>query len=318
MIYAGIDLGGTTIKGALVTDAGEIICEKSIPTRGERPNREVVQDMANLVLELVASQNMDIHDIESVGIGSPGAIHPIEGKVMFAANFADFVNVPMVDIMKETIPVPVYLENDANVAALGEAMFGAGGGSRNAITITLGTGLGGGIIIDGKIFSGAFFGGGEMGHQVIVADGLPCTCGRKGCWEVYSSATALIRMGREKAVQHPESKIYDQVDGDLRQLNAKHVFDAADAGDEYAKEAIQEYAHYLAVGLGNTINVFQPEYLIIGGGPSAQGDKLLNPVKKELKKEIFGGVTKTQVVIAKLGNHAGVIGAAMLGKTREV
>ncbi|MCI8632240.1 MAG: ROK family protein [Lachnospiraceae bacterium] len=317
MIYAGIDLGGTTIKGALVTEAGEILCEKSIPTGGERPQREVVQDMANLVLELVEAQGMNIQDIASVGIGSPGAIDPVEGKVMFAANFADFRDVPMVSIMKETLPVPVYLENDANVAALGEAMFGAGNGSANAITITLGTGLGGGIIIDGKIFSGAFYGGGEMGHQVIVADGLPCTCGRKGCWEVYSAATALIRMGREKCVQHPDSKMYEQVKGDLRELNAKHVFDAADAGDVYAKEAIQEYAHYLAIGLGNTINVFQPEYLIIGGGPSAQGDKLLNPVKEELKKEVFGGVTKTQVVIAKLGNKAGVIGAAMLGKTRE-
>lgn len=317
MIYAGIDLGGTTIKAALVTEKGEILCEKSIPTGGERPQREVVQDMANLVLELVEKQGLDIHEIHSVGIGSPGAIDPIEGKVMFAANFADFRDVPMVSIMEETIPVPVYLENDANVAALGEAMFGAGHGSQNAIAITLGTGLGGGIIIDGKIFSGAFYGGGEMGHQVIVADGIPCTCGRKGCWEVYSAATALIRMGKERAVKHPDSKMWDEVDGDLRKLNAKNVFDAADAGDTYAQDAIQEYAHYLAIGLGNTINVFQPEYLIIGGGPSAQGDKLLNPVKEELKGELFGGVTKTQVVIAKLGNKAGVIGAAMLGKIRE-
>lgn len=316
MIYAGIDLGGTTIKAALVTEKGEILCEKSIPTGGERPQREVVQDMANLVLELVEKQGLDIHDIESVGIGSPGAIDPIEGKVMFAANFADFKDVPMVSIMEETIPVPVYLENDANVAALGEAMFGAGHGSQNAIAITLGTGLGGGIIIDGKIFSGAFYGGGEMGHQVLVADGIPCTCGRKGCWEVYSSATALIRMGKERAVKHPDSIMWDEVEGDLRKLNAKNVFDAADKGDAYAQDAIQEYARYLAIGLGNTINVFQPEYLIIGGGPSAQGDKLLNPVKEYLKNELFGGVTKTQVVIAKLGNKAGVIGAAMLGKTR--
>ena len=317
MIYAGIDLGGTTIKAALVTEKGEIICEKSIPTGAERPQREVVQDMANLVLELVAGQGLDIHDIESVGIGSPGAIDPVEGKVMYAANFADFRNVPVVSIMEETIPVPVYLENDANVAALGEAVFGAGCGSKNCVAITLGTGLGGGIIIDGKIFSGAFFGGGEMGHQVIVADGLPCTCGRKGCWEAYSAATALIRMGRERAVKNIGSKMWEEVNGDLRNLNAKNVFDAAQAGDVPAQEAIAEYAHYLAIGLGNTINVFQPEYLIIGGGPSAQGDNLLNPIKAEMNKELFGGSSKTQVVMAKLGNRAGVIGAAMLGKTRE-
>lgn len=313
MIYAGIDLGGTTIKGALVTEEGKILREKNIPTGGERPHREVVKDMAQLVYDLVEEQGITINDIESVGIGSPGAIDPVAGKVMFAANFADFRDVPMVDIMKETIPVPVYLENDANIAALGEALFGAGNGSRNAVAITLGTGLGGGIIIDGKIFSGAFFGGGEMGHQVIVADGLPCTCGRKGCWEAYSAATALIRMGKERAVANPASMINKLVDGDLNKLDAKMVFDASNAGDPSAQDAIQEYAHYLAIGLGNTINVFQPEYLIIGGGPSAQGDKLLNPVMEELKKEIFGGVTKTKVVIAELGNRAGVIGAAMLG-----
>lgn len=313
MIYAGIDLGGTTIKGALVNEQGEILCEKSIPTGGERPHREVVLDMANLIIELAKTQGVELSEIHSVGVGSPGSIDPVAGKVMFAANFADFRDVPMVSIMQEKLPLPVYLENDANVAALGEAMFGAGEGSKNSVMITLGTGLGGGIIIDGKIFSGAYFGGGEMGHQVIVADGRRCTCGRKGCWEVYSAATALIRMGAERAQNNPLSKL-NQMKESLEMLNAKDVFDAADLGDADAKDAIQEYAHYLAIGLGNTINVFQPEFLIIGGGPSAQGDKLLEPIRDQLKYEVFGGTTKTKVVIAKLGNRAGVIGAAMLGK----
>lgn len=316
MIYGGIDLGGTTIKAALVNEKGEILCQKSIPTGGERPHREVVMDMADLLIEIIESQGLKLEDIASVGIGSPGAINPETGRVMFAANFADFRDVPMVELMKEKLPMPVYLENDANVAALGEALYGAGEGSKNCIAITLGTGLGGGIIIDGKIFSGAFYGGGEMGHQVIVADGYPCTCGRKGCWEAYSAATALIRMGRENAEKHPASLMNRFHDGDLSQLNAKDVFDASDAGDANATAAIYEYAHYLAIGLGNTINVFQPEYLIVGGGPSAQGDKLLNPIKEELKKEVFGGTTKTKVVIAKLGNTAGVIGAAMLHRAR--
>ena len=314
MIYAGIDLGGTTIKAALISENGEILCKKSIPTGAERPHREIVEDMANLITGLVEEQGYTFDDVHSVGVGVPGAIDPVNGVCYFSANFADFRDVHITDIMKETIPVPIYIENDANVAGLGEAMFGAGNGAKNCITITLGTGLGGGIIIDGKIFSGAFFGGGEMGHQVIVVDGLLCNCGRKGCWEVYSSATGLIRMGKKRAIDHPNSKLNLMEDGKINQLNAKDIFDAANEGDPYAQDAIEEYARYLAIDLGNTINVFQPEYIIIGGGPSAQRDKLLNPVMKYLRSEVYGGQTRTQVVIAKLGNDAGVVGAAMLGK----
>ena len=312
MINIGIDLGGTTIKAALVTDEGKILHQRSIPTGAERPHREVVLDMADLALDLVKEAGLTMDDIHSVGIGSPGAIDPAAGRVYFSSNFADFRNVPMVEIMKEKIPVPVYLENDANVAALGESVFGAGNGSKNSITITLGTGLGGGIIINGKIFSGAYFGGGEMGHQVIVADGIQCNCGRKGCWEVYSAATALIRMGRERAAANPASAMNKMHEGNLSLLNAKDVFDASEDGDTYAKDAIKEYAHYLAIGLGNTINVFQPEYLIIGGGPSAQKEKLLDPVMEELKGELYGGQTRSKIVIAELGNNAGVIGASLL------
>lgn len=317
MIYAGIDLGGTTIKAALVNEKGEILISRSIPTKAERPYQEIAADMADLVLDLIKDRGLELGDVHSVGIGSPGAIDPVNGEIIFAANFADFHHVPMAALIRERIDLPVYLKNDANVAALGEAMFGAGEGSRNSILITLGTGLGGGIIINGKIFSGYYMGGGELGHIVIKADGFQCTCGRKGCWEVYSAATALIRMGRERAQQHPECRLNRLYDGDLSKLNAKDVFDAANGGDVFAIDAVEEYSHYLAIGIGNVINIFQPEYVIIGGGPSAQGDKLLDPVKRQLKREVFGGDTKTKVVIAKLGNSAGVIGAAMLGVINE-
>jgi glucokinase len=311
MIYAGIDLGGTTIKGALVNEKGQILRAKSIPTGGERPHREVVLDMAHLVEALAKEQGIDPAEIESIGIGSPGSIDPIGGRILFAGNFADFRNVPMVSIMQEVLPqAKIYLENDANVAALGESMFGAGRGSKNVVMITIGTGLGGGVIINGKIFSGAYYGGAELGHQVIVVDGEACTCGRKGCWEAYSSATALIRMAKEAAALHTESVMNAKIDT----LNAKDVFDAEANGDTAAKEALQKYYRYLAIGLANTINVFQPEYLIIGGGPSAQGDKLLQPVMEELRQEIFGGNLVTKVVIAEMGNDAGVVGAAMLGR----
>ncbi len=310
MIYAGIDLGGTTIKGALVNEEGKILRAKSIPTGGERPHREVVTDMARVVAELAAEEGITLDQIESVGVGSPGAIDPVGGRILFAGNFADFRNVPMVAIMQETLPgMRIYLENDANVAALGEAKFGAGRGSKNVVMLTLGTGLGGGVIIDGKIFSGAYYGGGELGHQVIVVDGEPCTCGRKGCWERYSAATGLIRMGREAAAEDPASLMNEKGD----QLNAKDIFDCIEQGDKAAADALRKYARYLAIGMANTINVFQPEYLIVGGGPSAQGDKLLNPVLEELRGEVFGGNLVTKVVIAEMGNNAGVVGAAMLG-----
>ena len=311
MIYAGIDLGGTTIKGALVNEEGKILRAKSVPTRGERPHREVVKDMADLIVELAKEEGLAPEEIKTVGIGSPGSIDPIGGRIIFAGNFADFRNVPMVAIMQETLPnTRIFLENDANVAALGESLFGAGRGSRNVVMITIGTGLGGGIIIDGKIFSGAFYGGAEMGHQVIVADGVPCTCGRKGCWEAYSSATALIRMAHEEAALHTDSLIHKRGD----ELNAKDVFDFAESGDAAAQKALQKYYRYLILGLANTINVFQPEYLILGGGPSAQGDKLLNPVVEGVKSEVFASNLVTKIVIAELGNDAGVIGAAMLGR----
>lgn len=312
MIYAGIDLGGTSIKGALVDSNGKILAQKSIPTGGERKNRYVVEDMAQLVLDLLESEHLTQDDIKSVGIGSPGSIDEEKGEVVFAGNFADFKHVPMVSIMKERIKVPVYLNNDANVAALGESMFGAGHGSKNAVLITLGTGLGGGVIIDGKIFSGYYYGGAELGHQVIVAHGVQCTCGRHGCWEAYSSATGLIRMARTRAFLHPES-LLNRMEDNLANLNAKDVFDAADAGDVFAQDACEEYYDYLAIGIGNTINVFQPEYVIIGGGPSARREKLIEPLKKRLINEVFGHTMNTELVIASLGNSAGVIGAAMLG-----
>ena len=174
--------------------------------------------------------------------------------------------------------------------------------------------LGGGVIIDGKIFSGAFYGGAELGHQVIVVDGEPCTCGRKGCWEAYSSATALIRMGREAALANPDSLLHSIAGEGLAKMEAKTVFDAAQAGDEVAQRVLDEYLKYLAAGITNTINVFQPEVLIVGGGVSAQGEKLMEPLRELVRREVFGGqADKTQLRAATLGNDAGVIGAAMLG-----
>lgn len=309
MLFAGIDLGGTTIKGALVNEEGVIVRSKSIPTGGERPHREVVLDMANLIAELAKEEGVSLSEVARVGIGSPGTINPEKGMVVYANNFADFKNVPVRDIMQEVLPgMPVFMENDANVAALGENLFGAGKGRKNTVMITIGTGLGSGIIINGKIFSGAFYGGGEMGHMVLVADGKPCTCGRKGCWEAYSSATGMVKMAKEAIARHPESLMAARGD----ELNAWDIRKAEQAGDEAAIETLGEYYHYMGIGLVNVINIFQPEAIILGGGPSADGDLLLNPLREEVLRGVYGGHTNTELLIATLGNKAGIIGAAFL------
>ena len=310
MVYAGIDLGGTTIKAALVSEDGRILRKRSIPTGAERPHREIVLDMARLVVSLAEEEGIGLHEIGRVGIGSPGSVDVENAVLVRAYNFADFDHVPMREIMHEVLPedIPVYLDNDANVAALGESLFGAGRGSGNVVMITIGTGLGGGIIINGRIFSGFHIGGGEMGHHVIVADGVPCTCGRRGCWEAYSSATGMIRMAHEACRRHPESVLCERGE----ELNALDISLAQLAGDEAACETMREYVHYMGIGLTNMLNIFQPEYLIIGGGPSADGDRLLLPLIEEIKKGIFGGTLMTKVVIAELGNNAGMIGAAFL------
>ena len=315
MIYAGIDLGGTTIKGALVDENGQILIQKAIPTGGERAKEEIVKDMANLILNLMSEYGCDPEEVEAVGVGSPGSIDPVNGIVVEANNFADFRNVPVREIMQEILDKPVYVDNDANVAALGESMFGAGEGNKNCVLCTLGTGLGGGVVIDGKIFSGAYYGGTELGHTVIVADGEQCTCGRKGCWEAYSSATAIIRDARRAAEKDPDSLLHKLANGDLNNLDAKMVFDAADAGDASAIRVKEDYIKYLGLGITNMINIFQPEVMMIGGGVCAQGEKLLAPLRKILDREVFAGMFyKIKFRTATLGNDAGVVGAAMLGK----
>ncbi len=317
MINAGIDLGGTSIKGALVNEKGEILFSKAVPTGADRPKEEIVEDMGKLVLAMIREAGLEPEAVKSVGIGSPGTIDPENGRVIVAANFADFVDVPIRGILEAMLKKPVYVDNDANVAALGESRFGAGEGRSNCVLITLGTGLGGGIIIDGRIFSGAFYGGAELGHQVIVVNGQPCTCGRRGCWEAYSSATALIRMGREAAKENPDSLLNRLTGGDLSKMDAKMVFDAADQEDGAAMEVKEVYIQYLAQGVANTINVFQPEVMIIGGGVSAQGEKLIAPLRRIVDQEVFGGPAQARKVLiraAKLGNDAGVIGAALLGE----
>ncbi len=317
MYYLGVDLGGTTIKVGLVDENYKIIHSISGPTNRERSSEEVLKDMAMLCIEVMKKQGITEKDIHSIGIGSPGIASPEDGVILSASNL-NFDHVNVRDEIKKYIDTDVYVENDANAAALGEFICGAAKGEKNVVVVTLGTGVGGGLITDGKIIRGNFFGAGEIGHQVIqVVDGLPCGCGRKGCWEQYASATALIRQAREKVVNNPESLIAKNVkDNNLDNINAKLVFDSAKDGDKVANEVLDQYFKYIACGVTNMINILEPSMVVLGGGMSAQKTYLTDPVTKYVQDEMYGGLSlKTKITSAILGNDAGIIGAAFIGTT---
>ena len=264
MYRIGIDLGGTNIVAGVVDRNYNIIAKAKRKTRVPRPADEIIRDMAQASLEAVESAGLSIDDIELVGVGSPGTCNPDTGIIEYANNMG-FENLPMRDNLGAILKKDVYIENDANAAALGEALAGAAKGAQSCVCITLGTGVGGGIIIDGRIYGGFNFAGAELGHTVIVVDGYPCTCGRNGCWESYASATGLIRQTREAMRNNPGSAMWE-VAGSLDNVDGRTAFDAMRKGDPAAKEVVDNYIKYVACGLTNVVNIFQPEILCIGGG----------------------------------------------------
>lgn len=312
--YVGIDLGGTNIVAGVVDENYNIIAKASTKTNCPRPEKEIADDMAKMALKAVENANLTIDQIEWVGIGTPGIANSSTGIIEYSNNLG-FKNTPMVKYIQETIDKPVFIENDANAAAYGEYVAGAAKGAKNAVCITLGTGVGGGIIVDGKIYAGSNFAGAEIGHTVIEVDGAQCSCGRKGCFEAYSSATGLIRMTKEAIAEHPDC-IMAKMAEEKGKVTARTSFDSMRAGDEYAKEVVDKYIKYLAAGITNTINIFQPDVLCVGGGVCNEGDPLLLPMKAIVKEEVYtrNSEKNTEIVIAKLGNDAGIIGAAFLGK----
>lgn len=315
--YVGIDLGGTNIVAGVVDENYKIIAKASTKTNCPRPEKEIADDMAKMALQAVKNANLTIDDIEWVGVGTPGIANSATGIIEYSNNLG-FKNTPMVKYIQETIDKPVFIENDANAAAYGEYVAGAAKGAKNAVCITLGTGVGGGIIIDGKIYSGSNFAGAEIGHTVIEVDGPQCSCGRKGCFEVFSSATGLIRMSKEAMAAFPESTMNKMAEENGK-VTARTSFDAMRAGDKAAKDVVDKYIKYLAAGITNTINIFQPDVLCIGGGVCNEGDPLLLPVKALVKDEVYtrNSEKNAEIVIAKLGNDAGIIGAAFLGRANS-
>lgn len=318
--YVGIDLGGTNIVAGVVDGDYNIIAKASTKTNCPRPEKEIAEDMAKMAVQAVENAKLTMDDIEWIGIGTPGIANSATGIVERANNLG-FINTPLVKYVKEFIgrnDTPVYIENDANAAAYGEYVAGAAKGAKNAVCITLGTGVGAGIVIDGKIYAGSNFAGAEIGHTVIEVGGAPCTCGRKGCFEAYSSATGLIRMTKESMAENPDS-IMNKMAEERGKVTARTSFDCMRAGDKYAKAVVDKYIKYLAAGITNTINTFQPDILCIGGGVCNEGDPLLLPLKELVAKEVYtkNSAKNTEIVIAKLGNDAGIIGAAFLGLSHK-
>ena len=314
MYRLGIDLGGTNIVAGVVDENFNIVATAKRKTNCPRPAEEIVNDMAEISLEAIAKAGIKVEDIESAGVGSPGSINPTDGVVVYSNNLG-FFNLPLSKLLKEKTGIDFYLDNDANAAAYGELIAGAGKGVNNFVMITLGTGVGGGAIIDGKMLTGSNYAGGELGHTVIDINGQMCSCGRQGCFEAYASATALIRQTKQAMVKYPSSVMWDIVKGNIDAVNGLTAFDAMRKGDEAGKAVVDKYVYYLSVGIANMINIFQPEILCIGGGVSKEGDNIIVPLQKIVDGENYARLMEKKAVIkaAELGNDAGIIGAAYLG-----
>ncbi|MBQ6420628.1 MAG: ROK family protein [Clostridia bacterium] len=314
MYRIGVDLGGTNIVVGVINENNQIIAKASRRTNAPRAAEGIFDDIAAAISDAMATASITKEDVISVGVGTPGSVNK-EAELIEFANNLGFDNVPAYRMLRERTGFEkVYFDNDANCAALGEAVAGCGRGVKDFVMITLGTGVGSGIIANGKLVTGVNYAAGEMGHTVIEFGGVQCNCGRRGCWEQYSSATAVVRQTKDAMRLHPDSLMWDLVNNDFSAVTGRTAFDAARKGDAAAQAVVDKYEAYLACGISNIVNIFQPDMLAVGGGIGNEKEYLLAPVRKILYSERYSIHAKkqTQLVAATLGNDAGVIGAALL------
>jgi ROK family protein len=309
--YAGIDLGGTNTKIGLVDEDGNIIFTTIVKTDSMEGFEKTIQRLSKILLQQVKSFDLNFDDVQSVGVGVPGPV--LNSRVVkFWANFPWKNGVDLALEFEKNLGKPVKADNDVNVITLGEMWKGSAQGYKNVLGLAIGTGIGGGIIVDGKLVSGENGAGGEVGHIKVERDGKLCGCGQKGCWEAYASATGLIREAQSRLAVNKTNGLYEQVIG--RDLEAKDIFDVAKEGDAFALDLVDYEADYIALGIGNLLNVLDPEIVVVGGGVSLAGDILFDKVKERLKKYAFPSTTENlKIVAASLGNDAGILGAAYLG-----
>ena len=316
--YIGVDLGGTNIAAGIVDKNGEIICKKSVRTNLPKPEAELENDIFPLCKSLCEENGYDINkDIICVGIGTPGSVDGKRGIVWSNVNFG-YENWKIKENLEKLFGLSVYVENDANAAIIAEVMAGNAKGCNNALIVTLGTGVGGGAFLNGEIYAGSNYAGLEVGHIVIEKDGRLCNCGRKGCFERYAAASALTRDTQAAMKEHPESALW-KICPDIEKVNAKTAFDGQKQGDKVATDVVNTYIEYLACGLVNLINIFQPEVVCLGGGVSNERQYLLDLLQPHIDREDFArnARERTKIVIAKFRNDAGIIGAAMVGVNND-
>lgn len=314
MYRIGVDLGGTNIAVGVVDDNFNIVGRGKMKTNAPREAKAIFDDVAAAVRMAVADADLTLDDIASIGIGTPGSVDKAKGVIEFANNL-DFNHVPAKDLLAENLGMDkIYIDNDANCAALGEALAGAGKGKDSFVAITLGTGVGSGIVIDGKLVVGCNYAAGEMGHMVICMDGEQCNCGRRGCWERYASATALIAQTKDAMKKNVDSIMWDLVDDNILRVSGRTAFDAMRKGDAAGKAVVDNYIRYISVGLVNVINALQPDVICIGGGISHEKETLLAPLRRYVNADRYSiyASKQTELCCAVLGNDAGIIGAAML------
>ena len=318
MKYIGIDIGGTNLKAGLVDESGLILATHRLKVAQVDDRESLAWTLVALTQDLCRAANVPLDQVASVGVGVPGAVDIYSGSVLYTCNLP-LRNVPLRKLFHRYLALPLYVENDANWAALAEYFVGAGRGSKRFVTITLGTGIGGGIIHNGKIFHGANGMAGEVGHMSIVYQGEPCPCGRRGCWERYASAAALKRQTAQAMQEHPDSILFQVVEENDGHVSGQSAFIAMRRGDPVGKQVCDQYIDYLAAGIVNLINIFQPDTLAIGGGVSNEDDRyLLTPLRRRVEQESLpcNRDKMTRIVRAELGTQAGIIGAAFLGKKK--
>ena len=313
MYRIGIDLGGTFVKAGLVNENGEIIRKSKIPTRIERPYAEIIKDMAEQAKTLCRDAGVPFEEIEKAGIGCPGTVDVTTGMIRYANNL-DWYDVPMGETLSALLGKPVKISNDADAAALGEALYGAGKMYSDIIMLTIGTGLGSGVVLGKKLYGAEDGKDIELGHVVLQIGGEPCTCGRLGCAEAYCSATALIRDTKRAMLENKDSKMWEWAKGDLENVNGETAFACEKLGDEAAAAVIKKYVFYFAEAIMNYCNTLRPQAVVLGGGVCAQGENLIGRLRFLCEKGHFGylGTPKVEIVIAELKNDAGILGAASL------
>lgn len=313
MYNIGIDLGGTNIAAGIVDKKGKLIFKTSVKTEAEKGFSNIIGKMGETINTLLTENNIELSQIDGIGIGCPGSIDSKNNIIIYSNNI-ELENAKIGEELAKIINKPIFISNDANCAALGESISGAAAGHKDVVMITLGTGVGGGVIIGGKIFEGSNSVGAELGHSMLVLDGEECTCGRKGCWEAYASATALIKQTKKAVLENKDSLMNTLIEGDINNVSGRTAFEAAKQGDTAGLEVVHTYLRFVSEGIVDMINIFRPEIFLIGGGISNEGDYILDFIQNYVDKNAYGHnfVKSPRILCANLKNDAGIIGAGML------